>query len=66
MLQNQEELKEDFDEVPVNENQICYPDEDCLEILKENEDWINIAFLNYCQFYFFYKVVMFIQLVCWQ
>ena len=36
MFQNQEELKEDFDEVPVNENQICYPDEDCLEILKEN------------------------------
>ena len=44
MFQNREELKEDFDEVPVNENQICYPDEDCLEILKENEDWINIAF----------------------
>ena len=38
MFQNREELKEDFDEVPVNENQICYPDGDCLEILKENED----------------------------
>ncbi len=37
MLQNHEELKEDFDEVPVNENQNCYPDEDCLEILKKYE-----------------------------
>ena len=34
----EEEMKDDFDEVPENENQICYPDEDCLEILKEKED----------------------------
>lgn len=31
------EMENDFDEVPENENQICYPDEDCLEILKEKE-----------------------------
>ena len=34
----EEEMEDDFDEVPENENQICYPDEDCLEILKEKED----------------------------
>ena len=34
----EEEMKDDFDEVPENENQLCYPDEDCLEILKEKED----------------------------
>ena len=34
----EEEMEGDFDEVPENENQICYPDEDCLEILKEKED----------------------------
>lgn len=34
----EDEMEDDFDEVPVNENQICYPDEDCLEILKEKED----------------------------
>ena len=33
-----EEMEDDFDEVPENENRICYPDEDCLEILKEKED----------------------------
>ena len=44
MLQNHEELKEDFDEVPVNENQNCYPDEDCLEILKKYEGWMSCKY----------------------
>ena len=36
--EEEKEMEDDFDEVPENENQICYPDEDCLEILKEKED----------------------------
>lgn len=36
--EEEEELEEDFDEVPENENQICYPDEDCLDVLKDKED----------------------------
>lgn len=37
--EDEEDMNEDYDDVPVNKNQSCYPDEDCLDVLKDKEDY---------------------------